>query len=34
VLDQPRLYDLEVDGVALVDWIAQLANGTAPGDVG
>ncbi len=33
VLDKARLYDLEVDGVALVDWIAQLANGTAPGDV-
>jgi hypothetical protein len=33
VLDQPRLYDLEVDGVALVDWITRLATGRDAGDV-
>jgi hypothetical protein len=33
VLDKARLYDLVVGGVALVDWIDQLANGSAPGDV-
>ncbi len=32
VLDQPRLYELEVDGVALVDWIALLLDGESPGD--
>ena len=32
VLDQRRLYELEVDGVALVDWIARLLDGESPGD--
>lgn len=33
VLDQARLYGLEAAGVPIVDWIARLVDGGAPGDV-
>lgn len=33
ILDRPRLYELEVEGVRFVDWVAEVISGRQPGDV-
>jgi hypothetical protein len=33
ILQRPELYDLEVEGVAFVDWLSDFVAGTDPGDV-
>jgi hypothetical protein len=33
IMRRPEVYDLEVEGVRLIDWLTELFGGTSPGDV-